>query len=189
MVGKILFLTGNHNKLREAREILTGFDVDSEDINLPELQEVNEQLIVEDKLRHALKLLDREVFVEDVSLCFDSLNGLPGPLVKWFLKYIGTRGLIDIISAYSNKTAHAKCYIGYGIPARDGKSEQIHVFEGSVTGRIVEPEGDSNFGFDPIFLPEGYDKTFAQMTPEEKNSISHRRIALEKFKAFLDKRV
>lgn len=183
---KLLFLTGNPNKLREARKILTGFDVESKDLDLYEIQEVNEQLIAEEKIRQALKLVDSEVFIEDVSLCYDALNGLPGPLIKWFVKRIGRRGLVDMLAAYENKTAHAKCYIGYGTPARDGQEERIIVFEGSIKGRIVEPAGKSDFGFDPIFLPDGHDRTFAQMTEEEKNSISHRRRALEKFKQYLE---
>ena len=183
----LLFITGNPNKLREARQILKGFDIESKDIEIPEIQEVNEQVIVEEKIRQALKLLDSEVFVENTSLCFDALNGLPGPLVKWFLKSVGRRGLVDMLSAYDNKTAYAKCYVGYGMPAKEGSKEKILVFEGSVKGRIVEPTGESKFGWDPIFLPDGYDKTFAQMTEEEKNKISHRRLALEKFKKYLDK--
>ncbi len=184
---KLLFITSNPNKLREARQILSGFDVTSRDLDIPEMQEVNEQLIVEEKIRQALKLVDSDVFVEDVSLCYEELNGLPGPLVKWFFKQVGRRGLVDMLAAYDNKTAYAKCYIGYGIPAREGKKEKIMVFEGSVKGRIVEPAGDSKFGFDPIFLPDGHDKTFAQMTAEEKNKISHRRLALEKFKEYLSR--
>ena len=101
----LLFITGNPNKLREARQILKGFDIESKDIEIPEIQEVNEQVIVEEKIRQALKLLDSEGFVEDTSLCFDALNGLPGPLVKWFLKAVGRRGLVDMLSAYDNKTA------------------------------------------------------------------------------------
>jgi inosine triphosphate pyrophosphatase len=184
---RLLFITGNANKLREAKQILKGFDIESKDVEIPEIQEVNEQVIVEEKIRQALKLLDCEVFVEDTSLCFDALNGLPGPLVKWFLKTVGRRGLVDMLAAFDNKTAYAKCYVGYGRPAQDGKAEKIVVFEGSVKGRIVEPTGESKFGWDPIFLPDGYEKTFAQMTEEEKNSISHRRIALEKFKEYLGK--
>ena len=184
---KLLFITGNPNKLREARQILSGFEVDSKDMDIYEIQEINEQLIAEEKIRQALKLVDSEVCVEDVSLYYDALNGLPGPLVKWFIKNVGCRGLVDMLAAYENKTAYAKCYIGYGIPARDGAEEKIRVFEGSVKGRIVEPAGESKFGFEPIFLPDGCEKTFAQMTEEEKNSISHRRLALEKFKKYLDK--
>ncbi len=184
---QLLFLTGNKHKLREAKQILHDFDVQSKRIELPELQEINEQIIVEEKIRQALKVMDCEVFVEDTSLCFDALNGLPGPLIKWFEDKIGTRGLVDMLSAYSDKTAYAKCYVGYGLPARDGKDAKIMVFEGSVKGRIVEPEGTANFGFDPIFLPDGHDMTFAQMGPEEKNKISHRRLALEKFRAYLKK--
>ncbi|MFC1742159.1 RdgB/HAM1 family non-canonical purine NTP pyrophosphatase [Nanoarchaeota archaeon] len=188
MKRELLFITGNPNKLREAKELLVGYEVQSKDVDLPELQEVNEQLIVEDKIRHALKLLDSEVFVEDTSLCFDAFNGLPGPLVKWFMKTVGRRGLVDMLSGFENKAASAKCYIGYGIPARDGAEEKILVFEGVVKGRIVDSTGDSDFGWDPIFLPDGHDKTFAQMSAEEKNSISHRKLAFENFRNYLEKK-
>ena len=187
MKRKLIFITGNKNKLKEAKQILTGFDIESNDVDLPEIQEVNEQLVVEDKIRHALKLFDSEIFVEDTSLCYDAFNGLPGPLVKWFLKKSGLRGLVDMLSAYDDKTAYAKCYIGYGIPANEGRQEKIIVFEGSVKGRIVEPAGDTNFGWDPIFLPDGHEKTFAEMTEQEKNKISHRSLAFEKFKKYLEK--
>ncbi|MBU2561949.1 MAG: RdgB/HAM1 family non-canonical purine NTP pyrophosphatase [Nanoarchaeota archaeon] len=183
----LIFITGNKNKLREARGILKGFEVRDRDIDLPELQETSGALIVEDKIRRALKLVDDAVFVEDTGLYYDALGGLPGPFVKWFLERTGRRGLLDLLSAYDDKTAYAKCYIGYGIPARDRKKEKIIVFEGSVKGRMVEPAGESKFGFDPIFLPDGHDKTYAQMVEEEKNRISHRRLALEKLREYLEK--
>jgi inosine triphosphate pyrophosphatase len=184
---KLLFITGNKNKLLEAKKILPDFDIESRKIDLPELQEVNEALIVEDKIRRALQVVDSEIFVEDTSLCFDALNGLPGPLVKWFEHGIGNRGLVDMLSAYENKVAYAKCYVGYGIPARDGKKEKILVFEGVMKGSIVEPAGQNNFGWDVIFMPDGYDKTYAQMTEEEKFSNSHRSIAMRKLKEYLEK--
>ncbi len=186
---KLLFITGNKNKLREAKKILSDFDIIAKDVPLPEIQEVNSELIVEDKVRRALTVTRQELFVEDTSLCFDALNGLPGPLVKWFERKIGNRGLVDILSAYYDKTVYAKCLVGYGIPGVGKQRDRIMIFEGKVKGRIVEPIGESNFGFDPIFLPDGYDKTFAQMTEEEKNEISHRRLALEKFRDYLKKKM
>jgi inosine triphosphate pyrophosphatase len=183
----LLFITGNPNKIKEAKKILKEFDIKNEPLDIPEIQELNSQLVVEEKVRQALKQLNKPLFVEDVSLCFDELNGLPGPLIKWFVKSIGRRGLVDILSPFSNKSATAKCFIGYGVPKTKTSKEKIVVFEGSIRGKIVEPTGENNFGWDPIFVPEGYEKTFAEMTEEEKNSISHRRRALEKFKEYLEK--
>ena len=60
------------------------------------------------------------------------------------------------------------------------------VFRGEVQGQIVSPRGGTNFGWDPVFLPNGYTKTFAEMSPEEKNAISHRRIAVLKLKEYLE---
>ena len=181
----LTFITGNKNKLREARQILKGFDLKARDVELPELQELNEELIVTDKVRRAMEVVDGDLFVEDSSLCFSALKGLPGPMVKWFEKTAGLQGMVEMISAYKDKTACAKSFIGYG--RRTGEKVQITVFEGKVKGRIVEPSGKNGFGWDQIFVPDGHERTFAQMTAQEKNAISQRTKAFEEFRKHLEK--
>ena len=122
------------------------------------------------------------MIVEDTSLYFDALNGLPGPLIKWFLKTIGTDGLYEIASKLGNTRAQAKTIIGY---AKD--ANHIEFFEGVIEGEIVAPAGDGGFGWDPIFKPSGYDKTFGQMSRPEKNSFSMRKIAFEKLRNHLSR--
>ena len=128
----------------------------------------------------ALNHKQAEFIVEDTSLYFDCLNGLPGPLIKWFIKTIGNDGLFNIVEKFGNTSAEAKTIIGYA-----KSPEEIYYFEGSITGKIVSPTGKSGFGWDPIFQPKGYSKSFAELTKDEKNKISMRRIALNKLKEFM----
>lgn len=173
----LYFITSNENKFQEVKSIIP--EIEQLDIKLPEIQDIDARKIIKAKLLEALKHKGGELIVEDTSLYFDCLNGLPGPLIKWFLETIGNEGLHDIAKNLGNNRAEAKTIIGYA----EGK--KIHFFEGSIKGSIVKPKGDSNFGWDPIFQPLGFNKTFAEMTKDEKNSISMRRMALNKLKAFL----
>ena len=174
----LYFITGNENKFKEIRSVLS--EVEQLNIDLPEIQDIDAAEIIKAKLLEALKHKEGKFIVEDTSLYFDCLNGLPGPLVKWFLKTIGNQGLFDLADKLGNDQAEAKTIIGYA----ENKS-QVHFFEGSIKGKIVSPRGDSNFGWDPIFQPKGYSKTFAEMSSEEKNAISMRRVALNKLKEFI----
>lgn len=172
------FITGNKNKFKEAQAILP--EVEQLDIDLPEIQEIDSHEIIKAKLETALAHAQGECIVEDTSFYLDCLNGLPGPLIKWFLMAVGKEGLMDITRKFNNDKASAKTMIGY---ARN--KEEIYFFEGIIEGRVVSPRGDSGFGWDPIFLPNGHERTFAEMNTEEKNEISMRRIALNKLKEFL----
>jgi non-canonical purine NTP pyrophosphatase (RdgB/HAM1 family) len=175
----LYFITGNKNKLAEVRAIL-GEEVGHLDIDLPEIQEIDAHEIIKAKLQEAFRHAEGEFIVEDTSLYLDGLNGLPGPLIKWFLQALGTEGLADLAERLGNAKATARTVIGY---ARN--REDIRFFEGNVSGSIVKPRVPSAFGWDPIFLPDGYDKTYAEMEKEEKNRMSHRRLALDKLKEFL----
>jgi inosine triphosphate pyrophosphatase len=176
---EIYFITGNKNKFEEAKSVMP--DLQQLDIDLPEIQEVDARAIIKEKLLEALKHKQAGFIVEDTSLYCDCLSGLPGPLIKWFLKTIGNDGLYKIVNGFGNPKAQAKTMIGY---AR--ADDDIHYFEGVVEGTIVAPRGETNFGWDPIFQPAGQERTFAEMSKEEKNTISMRRMAFEKLKEFID---
>ena len=170
---KIQFITGNSNKFAEAQKIVP--ELEQLDIDLPEIQEIDAHEIIKAKLQEAKKHYEGIFVVEDTSLYLDCLGGLPGPLVKWFEKTIGNDGLYDIADKYNNYNAQAKTVVGYC-----DESGDITFFEGVVNGKIVKPESESKFGWDPIFMPDGYKTSFAQMSKKEKNAISMRRIAFEK---------
>ncbi len=155
-------------------------EVEQLDLELPEIQEINGQEIIKAKLREAFNHVQGELIVEDTSLYLDCLHGLPGPLIKWFLKAMGNDGLVNLAKKFGNDKAIARTIIGY---ARS--QEDIHFFDGTMSGRIVELKGRSGFGWDPIFLPDGHKKTFAEMSWGEKNQVSMRTIALNNLKEFL----
>lgn len=89
-----------------------------------------------------------------------------------------------MLEGYEDKTAYAQCIVSF----TTGQGKDIKTFVGSCEGVIVPPSGTSNFGWDQIFMPFGYDKTFAEMTRPEKNKVSHRSKAFREFKAFLNSR-
>ncbi len=176
----LYFITGNKGKLAEVQAVLPG--VEALDIDLPEIQSLDAHEIIKAKLLEAQKHQTGEFIVEDNSLYLEGIKGLPGPLIKWFLKTVGNDGLCKMAEAFGNFNAEAKVVIGYS-----NSAGEISFFEGNTKGTIVPARGSEGFGWDPIFQPEGYSKTFAELTPEEKNSFSMRRIAVEKLKEVLDK--
>lgn len=174
----LYFITGNKGKFDELKALIP--QIEQLDIDLPELQEIDSQKIIEAKLQEALKHQSGEFIVEDTSLYLDGLKGLPGPLAKWFLKTVGNEGLYQMATASGNMKATAKTIIGY---AKSGT--EITFFEGVASGTIVAPRGDQGFGWDPVFQPDGFDKTLAEMTLDEKNKISTRKIAAAKLQESL----
>lgn len=176
----LYFITGSADKFAEARAILG--DVEQLHEDLPEIQEIDAKKIIAAKLHSAMALREGEFIVEDTSLYFDCLCGLPGPLIKWFLRALGNDGMWHMVEKMGNAKAEARTFIGYA-----DKEGGMHFFDGSVKGSVVAPRGDGDFGWGPIFQPNGHEKTFGEMTREEKNEMSMRRIAFQKLKEFLKK--
>lgn len=176
---QLYFITGNKGKLTEAQSIIPS--VLQKDIDLPEIQEIDAKKIIEYKLHEAMDHIKEPCIVEDTSLYINSLNGLPGPLIKWFLKTIGTEGIFSLVASLEDKSAVARTIIGYA-----DKSGSIQFFEGEIKGTIVKPRGDKGFGWDSIFQPAESTKTFAEMTLEEKMKFSMRKVAAEKLKKYIE---
>lgn len=169
----IVFVTGNKHKYQEVQSVLKNYDIIMENIDLPEIQGTDDE-ITKHKMEYAKIFVKGKFMVEDSSLEYNALNGMPGVYVKWFLNSIGNNGLVKLLDGYENKSASAICNIGY----YDGNDN--HIFRGVAKGKIVPSNGTSLFGWDNIFMPDGFDQTYGQMDRELKNSISHRRIALDK---------
>jgi non-canonical purine NTP pyrophosphatase (RdgB/HAM1 family) len=175
---KILFLTGNKGKLDEAKAIIP--EIEGMEVELVEIQEIDSRKIIEHKLAEAARQTTENLMVDDVSVSLECLKGMPGPLIKWFLKTLGNEGIVEITKKMGNNRAEVCAQIGFR--NNDGT---VEFFEGLVKGIIVEPRGENGFGWDAIFQPDGSDKTYAEMSMEEKNGVSHRRLALEKLKQHL----
>lgn len=174
----LYFITGNKNKFRELKEIIPGLTM--LEIDLDEIQSLDPQIIIEHKLREAIKKKGGEFIIEDTSLYLDGLNGFPGPLIKWMLETIGNKGIYEIAKSFNNFGVTAKTVIGHA-----DHTGKISCFEGSLKGNVVKPRGKTNFGWDTIFEPKGYKKTMAEMSLAEKNKISMRRNAATKLNDFL----
>eukprot|EP00633_Aureoumbra_lagunensis_P002914 CAMPEP_0197286656 /NCGR_PEP_ID=MMETSP0890-20130614/2232_1 /TAXON_ID=44058 ORGANISM="Aureoumbra lagunensis, Strain CCMP1510" /NCGR_SAMPLE_ID=MMETSP0890 /ASSEMBLY_ACC=CAM_ASM_000533 /LENGTH=223 /DNA_ID=CAMNT_0042755247 /DNA_START=235 /DNA_END=906 /DNA_ORIENTATION=- len=186
----ITFVTGNAKKLEEVRAILerSGDDemfpflIENEKIDLPELQGEPEE-IAQEKVKTAAEIAQSAVCCEDTLLCFEALNGLPGPYIKWFLNKLGHDGLNKLLTGYENKSAYAQCL--FGLCA--GPGQPIRIFDGRTPGKIVPARGNNDFGWDPIFEPDesAHGQTYAEMPKDEKNSISHRNRALIQLRKWL----
>ncbi|TVY81011.1 Inosine triphosphate pyrophosphatase [Lachnellula suecica] len=176
---QLFFITGNQNKLIEAKAILGDvIDLQTKALDLVEIQGTIEEISL-DKCRRAAEAVQGPVLVEDTCLCFNALKELPGPYIKWFLQALGLEGLNNLLAAFPDKSAQAVCTFAYS----EGPGHEPIIFQGRTDGKIVPPRGPTNFGWDPIFEYEG--KTYAEMDKVEKNKISHRFRALDKLKTWL----
>jgi non-canonical purine NTP pyrophosphatase (RdgB/HAM1 family) len=165
---KLILVSSNPNKAIEAERIL-GIPLVRASIVLPEIQAADVKDITWYKLEAARTKGFSRLVVEDVSLGFDELGNFPGPYVRWLLEAAGGKGLAAIAYALNNRAAKAECCVAYW----DGV--EGHIFCGECLGEVlVEPRGQEKFGWDPWFQPRGSDKTFAEMTPQEKDQLSHR---------------
>ena len=170
----ITFVTSNSDKVREAEKILDT-SLKRENLDLKEIQSLSIEEVVRDKAKRAFEELGEPVIVDDTGLFIQEWDGFPGPFSRWFNKAVGIERLCKMIE--KNREAEAITAVGF---CRKG---EVEVFKGAVEGEISwKPRGDSGFGWDPIFVPEGYDKTFAELCSDVKNKISMRRKAFLKFK-------
>lgn len=166
--NKLILVSSNPNKGIEAERIL-GVPLLRVSLSLPEIQAATVEDITRYKLEVARTKGYGRLIVEDVSLGFDELGNFPGPYVRWLLEAAGGKGLAAIAYALNNRAAKAQCCVGYW----DGTEGKI--FFGETTGEVlVEPRGEGNFGWDAWFQPTGSKKTFAEMSPAEKDAASHR---------------
>ncbi|MDP3948692.1 MAG: non-canonical purine NTP pyrophosphatase [bacterium] len=179
--SSITFITGNAAKAKQLKWHL-GRETLHKKLDLPEIQSLNLREIVERKAKDAYEIIKSPVLVEDTSLVFKALGKLPGPLIKWFYEELGNEGICRIFAGQRNKSFIAEVCFGL----YDGK--ELKTFSGKVYGTVAaKPRGKSGFGWDPIFIPKGYKKTWGEMSTEEQKKTSMRRIALKKLEIFLKK--
>jgi XTP/dITP diphosphohydrolase len=186
----IVFATHNTNKVREIKQLfpsyvniktLTDIGITEE---IPETEETVEGNALL-KARFVYERTGSNCFADDTGLEVDSLNGAPG---VYSARYAGENktaadNIAKLLSELKNKNNRSASFKTVIAAILDKKE---YLFEGIVNGQIAAtPIGQSGFGYDPIFIPEGYDITFAQMTLEQKNALSHRSIAVKKFIEFL----
>jgi len=186
----LLFATSNKNKVLEIKKVLPKeFNIKSlDDIGFCEEIPENENTIEGNaifKANYIYKKYNLNVFADDTGLEVDSLNGKPG---VHSARYAGIsknsrdniNKLLKKLKNKKNRKARFKTVIALIL------NSKIHTFEGVVEGIITKkPKGENGFGYDPVFIPRGYTKTFGELSLEEKNSISHRSLAMNKLIDFI----
>jgi XTP/dITP diphosphohydrolase len=187
---EIVFATNNENKTREIRHILgdsfTLLSLSDLKINedIPENEPTLEGNAMH-KARYVYKIVNMNVFADDTGLEIDALNGLPGVNSARFAgENKDSEANIDkalaLMGSTKNRKARFRTVIALIMNGRE------YFFEGIVNGQITdEKRGTGGFGYDPVFVPEGKNLTFAEMSLDEKNKISHRALAFEKLREFL----
>ena len=181
----LIFATSNQNKVLEIQKILPKkFNIKSlKDLNYFEDVPENETTIEGNaifKAKYIYEKFNINVFADDTGLEVEALNGEPG---VHSARYAGTtrnsekniKKLLKNLKNIKNRNARFKTVIALII------NNKLHIFSGIVEGYILDsPKGNNGFGYDPIFCPNGFDKSFAELTLKEKNLISHRSLAIKK---------
>ncbi|AIY90856.1 XTP/dITP diphosphatase [Geoglobus acetivorans] len=176
---KVRFITSNKGKFEEMKHIGEKYGIDVEWVSMEYLEPQGSSL--EFVARKSIEMIGAKppFFIEDSGLFIEALNGFPGVYSSYVFKTIGNEGILKLMEGVENRKARFVCVIAY----TDGNEMQI--FTGEVEGEIAhEARGEAGFGYDPIFEVSG--RTFAEMG-EEKNAVSHRRRAAEKFFSWLAK--
>ncbi len=187
---KIVAATSNKHKLDEFRELLKDQNVEIVGLDsYPEMPPIEEtgstfKENAEIKALAATKYCDLPSFADDSGLEIEALNGAPG---LYSARYADTPAarierVLNEMKGQTNRKARFVCCLSIA-----GNGEIIDTFEGEVRGRIIEePRGEAGFGYDPIFVPDGYEQTFAEMSEELKNKISHRARACQAAIEFIE---
>ena len=163
-----VFVSGNPDKLLEARR-LCGESLRSVDLDLPEIQSLDIVEVLHYKAEVASARVRGPFIVEETGLELEAMNGFPGALVKWMLLSTGAEALAEIARLLGDKRATARCCLLY----RDGTTSVLG--QGSTNGTLVLPaRGSHGFGWDPVFVPEGETRTYAELEPAHKDRLSHR---------------
>ncbi|VBB46068.1 Non-canonical purine NTP pyrophosphatase [uncultured Paludibacter sp.] len=191
MTKKIVFATNNRHKLEEVKnilgkkiEIISLQDIGCEE-EIPETADTLEGN-AELKAQYISQKYNIDCFADDTGLEIAALNGKPG---VFSARYAGepsnsannVRKVLYEMQGKENREAQFRTVICL---VENGKS---HFFEGKITGKIAQkPTGGNGFGYDPVFIPDGYNKSFAELTTEDKNRISHRALAVKELAVHFD---
>lgn len=175
---KLVLVTQNKHKLTELRPLFKRFDVSFETTSVEkfEIRADNVETVAREAALIAYDALKRPVVLDDTGLFIDALNGFPSTYSGYVLKAIGNAGILRLMSDIDKRDAKFVTAVGYA----DG--DAVRTFIGIMPGKIAQaPAGEEGFGYDPIFVPQGETRTYAQLSLTEKVKISHRTKAFRKF--------
>lgn len=184
----IYFITGNNYKFNEIEKMFQkekiSYMLRQNTIDTTEIQATSIKEVALFKINSVKGKLNNSFFIEDAGFFIDiPLNGFPGVYSKFVLNTIGNKGILKLINNFKNTKAHFETVIALYFQPKN----KMFLFEGIVKGKVSETiRGTNGFGFDPIFISnEIPTKTFAELTTEEKNNVSHRGKAWRKLIEFL----
>lgn len=181
-MANITFITGNQKKADYLAKYL-GFPVDHVKLDLDEIQSLDLKEIVEHKVRQAFEKIKKPVIVEDVSLEFAALGRLPGTFIKFFVDEVPFENICSMIDGKTRK-ATARCVFGYF----DG--QELKLFEGGLDGEIATtPSGENGYGWDKIFIPQGYTVTRASLEEKDDQKTYLQIKPFAKLKEFLESKI
>lgn len=180
---ELYFATSNAGKVEDAQEILHDVDVTMKQLEVEMVEPCIDSLekIAAAKVEQAVEnsqLLGSFIMADDSGLFVDELDGFPGINTAFFDDKVGRENLLKLAEPGSAASFRA------AIAVFDPKTGDIETFTGRVDGTLCEPRGDDGFGYDPMFVPDGRDKTFAE-DEEYKHEVSHRKKALEGLKEWV----
>jgi len=181
----IHFVTGNKAKFREATRIAKefGLRLSFEDLDLDEPQSDSIEYVARTTALLAFQIIKQPLFVEDAGLFIDSLHGFPGVYSSYVYSSIGVPGLLKLMSGISDRRAMFKSCVAL---CSSSTLSGPKLFIGEVEGSISKlARGEGGFGFDPVFVPSGISRTFAQLSIMEKNRLSHRSRAVRALCSFV----
>ena len=174
--SELFFVSSNTHKFTEAERILSnlGLEISLFKTTLEEIQSNSLAEIAKRKALDAYSKIQKPVIIEDDGLFIDSLNGFPGPYSSYVYDTIGNEGLMRLLEKIESRNAKFIAIIAYcnGI-------DDVQLFESSISGKISLSIEDGGWGYDPIFIPNGESKTYANVT--DKDNFSHRSVSLKKF--------
>ncbi len=180
---RIYFITGNKGKFSEVKEKLKNINVEviQKNLGYPELQGDSLEEVVKYGVKYLAKKVDYPFIIEDAGLFIDELKGFPGVYSKYVYFTIGCKGILKLLEGNNKRTSVFRSVYGFF-----EINTKPHFFTGECYGTIANNErGKGGFGYDPIFIPNGEIRTYAEMSIIEKNSFSHRGKALDKLIEYL----
>jgi len=173
-MSAVTLVTGNQGKLAEWRRLVpSDFELEAAEVELDEIQSLDMEQLIADKAKRAYDVVGKPVIVEDIAAGLDRLGGLPGPFVKFFEKRLGDDALFKLALEQS-EPATVICIVAY----YDGR--ELVTARVDLQGTVVPARGEHGFGFDKVFMPAGQSKTYGEMSPVEKDTVSHRAKAVKK---------
>ena len=173
-------ITHNRHKYEEMKKLIPSLEMLH--MEYPEIQADTIEEVIDFALDYLSERIEGNFIIDDSGLFIHALNDFPGVYSAYVFKTIGNEGVLKLMSGVEDRRATFKTVIGLHLEGQNFKL--VGLCHGSMA---EEARGTNGFGYDPIFIPEGYDKSFAEMSTEEKNRISHRGKAVRKLVSFLEK--